>query len=172
MSDEPSATNPAGMRAGLQEQLVAYLDGELDHEHLVQVEALLASDPVARQELTRLERTWSLLDGLERPEVDETFTRTTIEMVAVAEQEKLNQQQAEAPRRRRRQWLIGGAVLLSAILAGFLGVALLRPDPDHQLIEDLPLLVDYDEYSQIDDVKFLQLLYEQGLFTKDARDEG
>jgi hypothetical protein len=33
-------------------------------------------------------------------------------------------------------------------------------------------LVDYDEYNQIDDVKFLQLLYEQGLFTKDTRDEG
>ena len=61
---------------------------------------------------------------------------------------------------------------MGAAAAGFLGVALLRPDPDRQLIEDLPLLVDYDEYSQIDDVKFLQLLYEQGLFTKDTRDEG
>jgi anti-sigma factor RsiW len=172
MADEPLSTNPTIGPAALEEQLVAYLDGELDHERAEQVEALLARDPNARQELTRLERTWSLLDGLERQQVDETFTRTTIEMVAVAEREKLDLQRAEAPRRRRRRWLIGGAGLLGAVLVGFLGVALLRPDPDRQLLEDLPLLVDYDEYNQIDDLKFLQLLYEQGLFTKDTRDEG
>jgi hypothetical protein len=112
------------------------------------------------------------LDGLERQQVDETFTRTTIEMVTVAEEEQLDRQRAEAPRRRRRRWLIAGGGLLAAALAGFLGVALLRPDPDRQLLEDLPLLIDYDEYNQIDDVKFLQLLHEQKVFSKDASDGG
>jgi hypothetical protein len=90
----------------------------------------------------------------------------------VAEEEKLQRERAEAPRRRRRRWLIGGAGLLGAVLAGFLAVALLWPDPDRELIEDLPLLLDYDEYNQIDDVQFLKMLYKQKLFTKDATDEG
>jgi anti-sigma factor RsiW len=172
MTDEPLPTSPISQPATIEEQLVAYLDGELDHERTVQVEALLARDPGAREELIRLERTWSLLDGLERPQVDETFTRTTIEMVAVAEEEKLARERAEAPRRRRRRWLIGGAGLLGAVLAGFFAVVLLRPDPDRQLIEDLPLLLDYDEYNQIDDVEFLKMLHEQKLFTKDTPDGG
>ncbi len=172
MADEPLSTNPTDGPAAIEDQLVAYLDGELDHQRAEQVEALLARDPVARQVLTRLERTWSLLDGLERQQVDEAFTRTTIEMVTVAEEEQLGRERAAAPRRQRQRWLIGGGALLAAALAGYLGVALLRPDPDRQLLEDLPLLVDYDEYSQIDDVKFLQLLYEQKVFPKDASDDG
>jgi anti-sigma factor RsiW len=172
MADEPISISPTDDQAGLEEQLVAYLDGELDDGQVRQVEALLAGDPKARDQLARLERTWSLLDGLDRLQVEEVFTRSTIEMVAVEEEKALSRQRAEAPRRRRRRWLIGGVGLLGAALAGFLAVAVFWPEPDRQFLRDLQLLEDYDELSQIDDVEFLQMLYDQGLFVKDASDEG
>jgi anti-sigma factor RsiW len=171
MADEPVSISSTDDRARIEEQLVSYLDGELDDSQVRQVEALLASDPKVRDQLARLERTWSLLDGLERPQVDEVFTRSTIEMVALQEESALSRQRAEAPRRRRRRWLIGGIGLLAAILAGFLTVAAFWPEPDRQFLRDLPLLEDYAELNQIDDVEFLQMLYDRGLFVKDAPDE-
>ena len=172
MAGEPISIRPADEPGKLEEQLVAYLDGELDDEQVRHVEALLATDPKVREQLTRLERTWSLLDRLDRFQADETFTRSTIEMLAVAAEEEAEQQRAEAPRRRRRRWLMGTASLLGAALAGFLAVAMLRPDPDRQLLEDLPLLEDFDELRQIDNVEFLQMLNQEKLFVKDAPDEG
>jgi anti-sigma factor RsiW len=171
MADEPVSISSVDEQAGLEEQLVAYLDGELDDSQVRQVEALLAADPKARDHLARLERTWSLLDGLERPQIDEVFTRSTMEMVAVQEEEGLSRQRAGAPRRRRRRWLLGGIGLLAAVLAGFLAVAALWPEPDRQFLRDLPLLEDYNELNQVDDVEFLQMLYDRGLFVKGTPDE-
>ena len=46
------------------EELVAYLDGELDAVGTDRIENLLASNPAIRSELRRLEQTWDLLDEL------------------------------------------------------------------------------------------------------------
>jgi hypothetical protein len=93
-------------------------------------------------------------------------------MVALQEEAELSRRRAQAPRRRVRRWVIGGVGLLAAVLAGFLAVAVFWPEPDRQFLRDLPLLEDYDELNQIDDVDFLQTLYDQGFFVKDAPDEG
>jgi anti-sigma factor RsiW len=64
--------------------LVAYLDGELDAQQTQAVEDRLSSDAVYRQQLRELQQTWDLLDQLPKADVDETFTRTTLSMVAVS----------------------------------------------------------------------------------------
>ena len=79
MSDPHDQLDPA-----IQEQLVAYLDGELDADASRRVEEWLANDPRVRAALQRLDRTWELLDELETPLVRDGFTQTTLEMVAVA----------------------------------------------------------------------------------------
>ena len=126
MSNDPSNTGSA-----LDEQLVAYLDGELDAESGRRIEALLASDAEVRRRLQSLERTWDLLDELDAAPVGEPFTQTTLEMVAVAAHEDVERERAEAPRRRRRRLLATGGGLLAAAAAGFLAVVLLgaRPQP-------------------------------------------
>jgi len=171
MSHEQPDNDPIAEPGPLDEQLVAYLDGELDEEENARIEHLLAADPSVRESLVRLDRTWSLLERLDRMRLDDRFTRTTLEMVAVAAEEDVRQWEREVPRRRRRRWLLGGIGLLGASVAGFLMVAVLRPDPDESLLQDLPVLEDLDELRQIDDIRFLQLLYEEGLFAKDAADE-
>jgi len=173
MPHEPANPDPTADQGSLEEQLVAYLDGELDDQSNRRVEELLATDPKARDTLERLEGTWDLLDSLDRAHVDEVFTKSTLEMVAVAASEDVEQEKAEAPRRRRRSWLAVSAGMLGACAAGFLAVWLFRANPNDQLLEELPVLERLDQYRQIDDVEFLELLLasQEELFPEEGGDE-
>jgi anti-sigma factor RsiW len=171
MPHEQPDDRPIAAPGSLEEQLVAYLDGELDEGQTAHVEQLLAADPKVRESLLRLDRAWSLLERLDRVRLDDRFTRSTLEMVAVAAEEDVRRWEREVPRQRWRRWLVGGMGLLAASVAGFAMVGLFRPDPDKSLLQDLPVLEDLDELRQVDDITFLQLLYEEGLFAKDAADE-
>ena len=171
MEKDPHQADQSQGPASVEEQLVAYLDGELDDESSRQIEQRLTSDSALRDQLSRLERTWDALDELEQVEADEDFTRTTIEMVAVAAEEEYQQEIEQRPVRERRRWLIGSVGLAAACLAGFVAVWGFTPDPNQQLIEDLPVLQRLDEYQQVDDIEFLLLLREQKLFTVEAEDD-
>jgi hypothetical protein len=160
----------------LEERLVAYLDGELDDAEVRKVEELVAADPKAREVLAGLDHAWTLLDKLSPASVDDVFTRTTIEMVSVKAAEDLAGQQAAIPRRRRRRWLIGAGSLAILAAAGFFGVALFWPNPNRELLQDLPVLEDLDEFQRVfnkndQDVQFLRLLHQHKLFVKDAADD-
>ncbi len=169
MTEEPVHPDADAQQTPSEEDLVAYLDGELDDPASQRIEQLLASDPKVRGTLQALEQTWHLLDQLDRVTPEEDFTRTTLEMVAVAAAEDVQVQQAEVPRRRRRRWLLGSAALLAAAAAGFLTVAWLRPSPNQRLLEDLPVLENLDPYRQVDNIEFLRLLDREGLFSKESR---
>ena len=159
----------------LEERLVAYLDGELDDGEVREIEQLLATDAKARELLAGLERTWSLLDRLGKTSVDRMFTRTTLEMISMAAADDVAKQQSEIPLRRKRRRLLGAASLLAAGLAGFFGVALAWPNPNRELIEDLPVLENLDEFHRVfhkdEEIRILQLLQEKHLFQKDVADD-
>lgn len=157
------ATEPEKTESSLEEQLVAYLDGELDAESVRRIEERLATEPEVRDALNRLERTWDMLDELGSTPVGESFTRTTLEMVTVAAEKDVEQALAKVPmRRRRRHWLIGAGIL-SAVVVGFFAVFLAMPNANRQLLEDLPLIENLDEYREVDDISFLRLMKEKGL---------
>ena len=162
MNDDPSNT-----ALPLDEQLVAYLDGELDPESSRRIEELLATDAEVRRRLQEMERTWDLLDDLDAAPVGGQFTQSTLEMVAVAAQKDVDQSMAEAPRRRRRRALAATGALLVAVVLGFLAVVLLWPDPNQDLLHDLPVLENLDEYRQVENIEFLRLLANEGLFSKE-----
>jgi hypothetical protein len=167
------STDPTKTESSLEEQLVAYLDGELDAESVRRIEERLGSEPEVREALNRLEQTWDVLDELGSTPVGDGFTRTTLEMVAVAAQEDVEHAKVEVPlRRRRRRWLLGAGIL-ATVAAGFFTVYSVLPNPARQLLQDLPVLENLDEYRQIDDIKFLRLMKEKGLFppTKLSRKE-
>jgi anti-sigma factor RsiW len=166
MSDDPASVD-----AGLEEQLVAYLDGELDAESSRRIDELLASSAEVRNRLQRLDRTWELLDELDKPQVSEALAQSTLEMVTAAASEEAQRDLAEAPRRRRRRWAIAGGSVLAAGVAGFLAVYCLWPDPDKELIRDLPVLEKLDEYRHGEDIEFLRALHRQKLFAEEDSDE-
>ncbi len=157
MSESPRST-PDEIR----EELVSYLDGELAPEARQRVEELLATQPEVRAELTRLESTWKLLDNLPRVSLDDTFTRTTVEMIAVRAAAEVTQ----APARRTWLWaaaLVGGFL---AATVGFWTIAQLVPDPNEQWQQDAPILAHLDSYLHAKDAAFLRSLIAADLFTE------
>lgn len=171
MVQEPANAESQPEGAPLDEQLVAYLDGELGPEESRGVEALLASQAEVRQKLQGLQRSWELLDELAPTPVDEAFTRTTMEMVAVAAADEVAQSQAALPRIRRRRWLLGVGGTVAAGLVGFAAGWLLWPDPNRRLLEDLPVLEHLDEYRQVQDFRFLKRLAQERLFDEERVEE-
>lgn len=164
MSTEPQ---PAAAQAALVEQLVAYLDGELDSGARRVLEQRLAEDDQCRQTLRQLQRSWDLLDELPRAEADEAFTHSTLTIVTVAAK-------AEADRRvaaRRRSVRIargiaaGGAV--AACLAGYVVVSWFAERGNRQLLRDLPVVQQVDEYRYAGNLEFLRMLEKEGLFVEE-----
>lgn len=104
------------------EDLVAYLDGELDEAAARQLEAKLSIDAEARAEAEALQQTWGLLDYLPRPEPSPSFTHRTLERLAV--------HSTMVARRRWPRWVLGlgwAAAVLLALAAGLGGARLVWP---------------------------------------------
>ena len=170
MSDDSANTDLDDQRQTLENQLVAYLDGELDEESRRLIDRRLAAEPELRDALGRLEQTWDMLDGLERSSIENTFTQSTLEMVAQVAAEDVRQELAEAPRRRRRRWLVVSMSMVASAAAGFLITVVLQPNPNRELLEDLPVLENLDRYREIDDMDFLRLLAAEDIFPAEDND--
>jgi len=151
----------------LQEQLTAYLDGELDAEQSRAVEEQLALDPACRKELERLERAWSVLDSLPRAAVGEGFTHTTMELVTLNATQELATIKAASPTARLRKWAIAAALLVACGTIGFAGGRAIWPDPNRRLVHDLPILENLDAYQDVQDIGFLERLDDSGLFAEE-----
>lgn len=163
---EPSNTNEQAY-----EQLVAYLDGELDAETSQRVERRLAEDPEYRRELKQMQRTWDLLDELPRAEVSETFTQTTVEMVALSAEHELQEVKTRVRQFDRLVWVAVGASVVLAGGAAFWGVFAYLSRPNEQLARDLPVIENVELYEVADSVEFLRELEQAGYFKEEADDE-
>lgn len=152
------------------EELVAYLDGELSDDEAARVETRLAEEQAYREHLKTLQQTWDMLDALPRAEVTEGFTRSTVEMVAVAAERDMTTSLRVQQRSRYLRW---GAALAVSVLLAFAGFALVRSrtNREHlQLVHDLPVIERLDEYREIEDVDFLEKLASTGLFDEEVSD--
>ena len=160
--------DPANDETQLREELVAYLDGELDGEQSRRIEQRAAVEPDARRMLEELDRTWQMLDELEARPTGEDFTCTTLEMVALAAADDAQKAKAAMPRLRLRArlWAAGG--LVGAAATGFLVITSLISDPNAQLLQDLPILESFDPYREIESIDFLLALNAEKLFTEDS----
>jgi len=132
------------------EQLTAYLDGELSGEELAIVEQRLLDDEAYRNLMQRLQSSWDMLDSLPQTGSHDAFVRTTMEMVAHA---------ADADNEtRRRSWL-----------PTWLMTEQQNRAPREELIENLPLIENYDRYARVDlDIEFLENLDAADLFTSEV----
>ncbi len=172
MAQDPASIEPQPDGLSIDEQLVAYLDGELSAEEGRRIEALLASDAEVRLKLQGLERSWELLNELVPTPVDDAFTRSTMEMVAVAAVAEVELSQAALPRLRRRRWLLASSGLLATVVLGFTVGWLLWSEADRPLLQDLTVLQHLDEYRQVQDIRYLKRLAEERLFRDERTEEG
>jgi vacuolar-type H+-ATPase subunit E/Vma4 len=149
------------------DELIAYLDGELDPPTNQKVEERLKHDPAYRQALTLHERSWDMLDRLQRSTVDENFTRSTLEMVSLAAAKEEQPLPASGRFDRRRLGIVA-LVAAAALMLGYAGGRTLWPDPNRELLQDLPVLEDLDLYEQAGSIDFLRKLADTGLFGDEA----
>jgi anti-sigma factor RsiW len=167
-------TNPS-LNDDDREDLVAYLDGELDEKAAQELEARLSRDPQARAELETLRRTWDILDFLPQPEPSPTFTHRTLERVSARRPAA-----GSASIRRWRPWAVGVGWAAAVLLAGWTGYVvsgrLTSPAPpaaaevdlDEQLVRDLRLIENKRLYEHVDDLDFLWALADPELFGDDS----
>jgi hypothetical protein len=154
----PSSSN---VDETLREELVAYLDGELPPAESEAIERRIASDPNARRELEGFDRVWNALDELPRQQVDESFTRSTIEMTALAAEREAAALTAALPvaKRRRSYAVLAGCTIAAAVT--FLGAWGSAARPNRELLTNLPVIEHFDELRAIKDLDFLATLQSQ-----------
>ena len=147
--------------------LVAYLDGELDAAQTRAVEKRLSQDSGFRRQLRELQRAWDLLDHLPTADVDESFTRTTIAMVAVSASDDVERVAVRRGRRKRWMGWTGTVAAATAFAAGYVAVWVLVSRENRRLLRDMPVIERMDQYRYADNVEFLRQLEHEGLFTED-----
>lgn len=153
------------------EELVAYLDGELAADERGRLERRLADDQAFRTRLKALQRTWDALDLLGRADPDEGFTRTTVELVAVKAAADVQDETARTARRRTWGFVAWGAGALSAAVAGYFVLSHRLGQEDRELVRDLPVIERVDEYRSADSLEFVKALEESGLFAAEPENE-
>lgn len=152
------------------ENLVAYLDGELDESATEEMERVLSRSSAARREVEMLTRTWELLDTLARPDTSGEFTEKTLSAIRVAEVGS-----SETSRFRPaffKRGLFVAVWCAGLTLAGVMGFSASHnwgSDGWEGIAEDLPVVEKYDVYSDVGDIEFLQELKKSGLFNEDVR---
>lgn len=144
--------------------LVAYLDGELDAKTSSDIETKLTLDPAARAEVDALKQAWEMLDYLPKAEPSTTFTHRTLERLAL--------QTAAVPHVRVGGWLkfAWAAGILIALAGGFAATRLVgptvveSPEVEQHLVRHLRAIDKVRVLEQADDVNFLRDLDHPDLF--------
>ena len=164
-SPVPPSDSPA------QDELVAYLDGELSPEESRRLEERLAVDDDLRKQLQELDAAWEALRALPQPTVGDDFARTTIEMVAVAARRDVAERKSVAAAGNRKRWVAAAAVGLAAAACSFVAVRAIFPDTNRELVDDLPVIMQFDLLTQAQDVEFLRKLSQRVPLEQLVQDE-
>ena len=156
----------------MDEEIVAYLDGELDRDAAIAIERRLADDPAYRARLTQLQQAWDLLDNLGRTEADDNFTHSTVAMITVKASEDSEGNEGRARLQKRLAWAGMGGLALVAGVATFIAVDRKLNSENRALVRDLPVIQQIDQYSNVESVEFLKRLQKEGLFAAEVSDGG
>jgi anti-sigma factor RsiW len=176
----PHPEDDAGPPDGATEELVAYLDGELDPKAAEALATRLSLDPKLRAEADALQRSWDILDVLPRPQPSAAFTSRTVSQVIPAAALSGTQPLASpgpaaptmpafrTPRPGPGFWLGSLAVILLAGAGGYFGHRALAPPPrpvsPEPPLEDVTLMKNLRLYRHADDIEYVQKLDSPELF--------
>ncbi|PHQ36683.1 anti-sigma factor family protein [Rhodopirellula bahusiensis] len=158
------------------EQLVAYLDGELSGKERTELEDRLINEESLRLRLQGLQRGWDMLDVLPTPVADEHSVQTTLEMVVrdltrasmgteAASSINGNVSSDTLPQQRRRKWtrrllVFGVLALIVSSLVTWRWQAM-----SHQnQVADLPIAIDHQAYASTDDLELVRDLAKSRLW--------
>jgi anti-sigma factor RsiW len=189
MTTPPPKPDDDDVPGGPTEELVAYLDGELDPKAAEAMATKLSLDAKLRAEADALQRAWDILDILPKPTPSVSFTTKTISQaipVASGSQPTLPTPVASGSRTTMTApvplpshagagfWIAAAVVLVAAGFAGYFGHALLAPpkgerDLEAQMmkdmsIKDLSVLKNARLFHHVDDMEYIKQLDTPDLF--------
>ena len=133
----------------INEDLVAYLDGELNRDNMARIEDELSRKSEYRLRLKQLQQAWDLMDDLPQEGVDETFIRSTVELVVVAAESEVVGLVGRWKSWRPVVWIIALLGVLASAWGGFLLVNNFTDSDNQQLLNDLPLVQEIDIYDSL-----------------------
>ncbi len=146
------------------EEIVAYLDGELDAEARAAFERRLADEPQLRARVDAERDAWNALSLLDVETPDERLPDAVVERLDNETQTELRALSATLRRRRVvRLFFIGSTALLLAAL-GFGVFSLLFPDVQTRRERDFRVVERLAQLEIIDDFAYLTALDASGLF--------
>ena len=161
-SREPEPVTP--------EELIAYLDGELETNAHSELEQRLENEPELQQRLEDYRQSWELLDELPRATVDHAFARSTLVVVAVSAAHDNRRNETARRQRSILSSVLFGLTVVSASVAGYFTVDWILQAEDRQIARDLPLIENLDAYRHAESVEFLEALAEQDWFAVEEED--
>ena len=153
------------LNADQREDLVAYLDGELPDAQVQQIDHIIARSEVARHEVEALSRTWEMLDALPSARASDDFTSRTMTNLKVMEAPFVLADQSWFGYLTRTLAVSGW--LLALGLCSVIGFQITRhwiPDPNEELLQELPVIENLDHYREIREIEFLMELKRSSLF--------
>lgn len=140
------------------EQLVAYLDGELPVNDVHELERRLASDDALRARLRQLQTGWDLLDQLPNVQSSQSLLETTIRMAAINGNAEVAIGKS-VPVLERYPAAIGFAVASAACLLVGLGAVRFWEYAAYQRqLRELPTALHLDAYLHASDRELIRLL--------------
>ena len=159
------------------EELVAYLDGELDPQAADAMASRLSLDPELRK-ADAYQRTWDILDVLPRPEPSSSFTTRTLSQAIphlsiqqiVPQSAATVQTMTAFPRARFGMgfWVASLLTILVAGVGGYFAHRLYAPAPKavaaDPSLEDVPLMKNLRLYRNVDDMDYLKRLDSPDMF--------
>lgn len=151
------------------EQLVAYLDGELAPEAAATLETQLAQDALLRERLQQLQAAWDMLDELPQQDVPARFAQTTIAMVVQDAAKEAEAEGESALARLTRAWGLTAMACLLACFGGYRLVYGILNAPNQRLKRDLEVIDNIDAYRNAESVEFLRRLADEGLFEDEVQ---
>jgi anti-sigma-K factor RskA len=165
-NDKPSLAEAST----IDEELVAYLDGELSPDQAARIERRMGEDPKYRARLNQLQRAWDMLDSLNRSEADDDFVHSTVEMVAVQAVEEAKTQKIRTIRRRNFGWVSLLVLLLGVAGTTYFAARYRLEQPNRELVTNLHLIERVDDYRNIDSLEFVKQLEAENLFAAEVHD--
>jgi anti-sigma factor RsiW len=143
------------------ENLVAYLDGELEDQAAREIEHVLASSPVARHDVDMLSRTWDLVGELPGVSVTQEFTSKTLDSIAASRGgPKVDPEAISRNTRRVLGLAMAGVILGAAGTTGFLATQRWIPNEAEEILNDFEILMEFDKYREVGDLEQLRKLQE------------
>lgn len=149
----------------IRENLVAYLDGELDEEGTLEVERTLTESAEIRLEVEALSKTWDLLGELPSVESSKEFTERTMASIQTASAPQIAQPLISPQIRWTLLWTGLFAGLVGSAVLGFWMTNRGIPDQTDPLLKNLPVIQNLDVYEEVGSVEFLKELEELGPLT-------